>query len=451
VSFACRARSNGNRRLTAVCNFRLFDTDLLAIALVFLFGLFPAVSPCSAGTPPATSSDSAERPDLEALRRSGDIRGQRQYMWDVIVRLTQTPVGSTEPTFESWYGEDMTFGDGDAKRSLRGIYGFSRGDIAASTVVKSGQPLQTAGAPVLTYTLYNYAAYSHIRRNKLNRISELKRLEENGAADGTVVGDRSVPSFPSDSIVIKTVWWPVSGNGLTPLPVWDADLDPTRQGGNGYLGWQRIVAVDPGHVDSESAPIVRSEFLAKSFANVRRVGLEQIYHVAVDSQLAERLMRDRETRKAILIALGREIRGGDYLMLVGANLATKELRDWSWAAIWWHDGSSRGPYAAGRPDKLSGAWRNYLMQVAFDSDRPVAPDGGPHICFDPWLEGRFPDGGHGGGTTSNCMACHRRASLPAISFLPVSRGAPDLLHDPAYAPGRLRTGFLWAIALHARP
>ena len=138
-------------------------------------------------------------------------------------------------------------------------------------------------------------------------------------------------------------------------------------------------------------------------------------------------------------------------MLVSANLASKEIDDWVWATFWWHDRPDEGAFAADRPAALQGAWRNYLMQVAFDSTIPAAADGGPHACFDPWLEGRFPDGGHGAGAVSNCMTCHRRASYPAVDFLPVTRGEPDLAGDPAYAPGRLRTGMLWSIALHARP
>jgi hypothetical protein len=163
------------------------------------------------------------------------------------------------------------------------------------------------------------------------------------------------------------------------------------------------------------------------------------------------LMRDRSARKAATIALGRDLREGDYLVLVSANLGRRETENWVWAAFWWHDRPDQGPFAAERPAGLSGAWRHYLLQVAFDADQPAASDGGPHVCFDPWLEGRFPDGGHGSGTLSNCVACHQRASYPAVNFLPVTRGAPDLANDPAFSPGRLRTDFIWSIALHARP
>jgi hypothetical protein len=193
------------------------------------------------------------------------------------------------------------------------------------------------------------------------------------------------------------------------------------------------------------------EFSGRSFANARRVGLDQFYHISVDARMANNMMHDPETKKAALIALGRQIRAGDYLILVAGNLTTKEINDWEWAAFWWHDRPERGAFAADRPDTLKHQWRNYLLQVAFDSEKPAAVDGGPHICFNPWLEARFPDAGRGGGTVSNCMACHRRASYPAISALPVTRGAADAASDRAFAAGRLRTDFVWSLAMHARP
>jgi hypothetical protein len=181
------------------------------------------------------------------------------------------------------------------------------------------------------------------------------------------------------------------------------------------------------------------------------VNLQDFYHVAVDAGLAARAMRDPDTQKAMSIALGRALQAGDYLVLIAGNLATREIDDWVWAAFWWHDRPDQGAFAANRTDELRGEWRNYLMQAAFDDQKPKADDGEPHICFNPWLEARFPDGGQGGGTQSNCLSCHRRASYPLVSFLPVTRGDPDLQNDPAYAAGRLRTSFLWSLVLHAKP
>jgi hypothetical protein len=251
-------------------------------------------------------------------------------------------------------------------------------------------------------------------------------------------------------MALKTAWWPIAAGGLTALPVWDPDRNPPRPGGNPYTGWERVVAVDPSYMGTSPAT-VGIDFAGRSHRDAHRVALQAFHHLRVDAALAARLMRDRSTRKATLIALGRELEAGDYLVLVSANLASRESEAGVWAALWWHDRPDAGPFAADRPASLQGEWRNYLLAVAYDTDHPTALDGGPHVCFDPWLEGRFPDGGHGGGTASNCMTCHGRASFPPVDFLPVTRGAADLRGDPAYAPGRLRTNFLWSIALHAGP
>ena len=153
-------------------------------------------------------------------------------------------------------------------------------------------------------------------------------------------------------------------------------------------------------------------------------------------------------------SFGRPLAVGDFAVLVALHATTKEIDDWVWATYWWHDKPSDGPFAQNRVGSISGVWRNYLMDVSYDLNLPTEKDGGPHVTFDPWLEARFADGGHGGGgVVSNCMNCHNRASWPRRTadtcpsrrcFLPVYRGNPDF-EDPAYAPGRLRTDFLWSI------
>jgi hypothetical protein len=350
--------------------------------------------------------------------------------------------GRDEPEFETWHGE--VFSKVPPERARRGIYGFSRVERSIDAEA------QSADSAILTYTLYNEPAYEHIRSDRLYLISGLQQLQVTGDSDREVDGDRSVPPFPTRAIVLKTAWWPVARNAVTAMPVWDPEHNPPRRGGNPYITWQRVVAIDPV-ARSQPPRSLRIGFAGFTFANARRVGIKMLYHVVVDGLMAERMMRDPGARKAALIALGRPLSKGDYLVLVGANLATRELSDWVWASLWWHDRPNEGPFAEDRPDALRVEWRNYLLQAAFDSDKPTASDGGAHICFNPWLEGRFPDTGQGGGTQSNCMACHRRASYPPVSFLPVTRGAPELGTDPAYRPGRLRTSFLWSLAMHARP
>jgi hypothetical protein len=373
---------------------------------------------------------------LETLRQRGDIDAERRHVWELIAKFTATR--NTVPQFQTWHGEGELFSPGPSRGP--GLRGFSRTGISNP---------ENPDVPVLTYTLYNDAAYSHIIGHHLNEAAALDALRQTGSDDTAIAGNRDVPAFPSDSIVLKTVWWPVAREGITALPVWDPGSNPPNRNGNPYTGWRRVVGVDPTGAP-QAADTVAISFAGSNFSKARRVGLSSFDHVEVDKEMATAMMADPETRKAVLIALGRPLAAGDHLILVAANLAAREIPDWIWGTFWWHDQAQKGPYAAGRPKTLTGPWRNYLMQAAFDTEKPAAADGGPHIAFDPWLEGRFPDGGHGGGGASNCMACHLRASYPAVPFLPVTRGGPDLHHDAAFAPDRLRTSLLWSLAMHAK-
>lgn len=413
---------------------------LYGLVVVFAVGALLVALHLRRPDPPMKENPLSREQALEALRGSGDVAAQRRHVWGLLAAFTR-PAESGRPLFETWHGEGELFGDPAQAHPAPGIAGFYRTDDGTAALEPH------ADVPVLTYTLYNDAAFRHITRYRLNQAAGLERLLKSGPPDAHVAGDRAVPAFPANSVVLKTVWWPVAPDHVTAMPVWDAADNPALKGGNPYISWHRVVGVDPA---SGKASTVAVDFAGASYPKARRVGLGDFYHVRVDAATARRMMADRPTAKAMLIALGRPLQAGDYLALVGANLATREIPEWIWAGFWWHDRAESGTFAAARPATITGVWRHYLMQAAFDSAVPAAHDGGPHIAFNPWLEGRFPDGGHGPGLQSNCMACHARASYPAVMFLPVTRGAPDTGNDKAYAPGRLRTSFLWSLAMHAK-
>lgn len=403
------------------------------------------------GGPPQLSANTApsdyllSATVLETMRKGVDVKAQRRHAWDVIGYFTQSisKNGRSEPLFETWHGENELFGSTEPETSEAGIRGFSR------TIAEPEGDGAQSDIPVVSYTLYNAPAYEHIRHYHLNEISGLNQLLKSGTRDPVISEDLTVPAFPIRSIVLKTVWWPIARDKITALPVWDPERNPANPLGNPYTSWSRVVAVDPMGSTLDGTTITVG-FAGRSFPIAKRVGLSRFYHVVVDARMAASMMLDSETRKAILISLGRPLKAGDFIVLVSANFMTREITNWVWATFWWHDRPEADSFSADRPRTLQGEWRNYLMQAAFDSEAPAARDGGPLVCFNPWLEGRFPDGGHGSGMTSNCMACHQRASYPQVSFLPVTRGAPDVRNDKAYEDGRLRTSFLWSLVLHAR-
>ena len=370
----------------------------------------------------------------DELLSGAPVAKQRAFIWGLWSTITAQAHSTGRPAFEGWHSDSETFSAAEAP-----------GGRDANGPPRHLAPHGDLGAPVITRTWYNEPAYRHVRERHLYLRAEMESLRRQGPFDRTIPSNRSVPEFPHDSVVLKTVWWPVARLGLTPLPVWRNDRAETRKGGRGYLSWDEFVLVSPKASNGLRAG--GAHFAGHWLAEPQQVDLSSFYHVPVDSALAKYSSHDSSAAKVAAIVLGRPLEAGDVLILVGVNLASHVTEDWAWAALWWSDRPTVGPFATDRPENLRGWQGHFVMSSTFGSNLPVEAGGDPHVCFNPWLEARFPDGGFGSGTESNCVACHRRATYPPVNFLPVTRGNPDFLQDPAYAAGLVRTSSLWGLAL----
>ncbi len=411
-------------------------SDLIGVLARHILFLIAAVAPYVA--PHAALAE----PDIGA-NGVASLQEQRAGMWTLFESVVAVRHGGQKPPLFEWFNEAEVFAANDM-HSGKARLPFPGLPIGASAAAEL-RLAHHGDAPLITFVHYNPAAYRHVRQHRLQREERLQAISRVGQSDATFPQMKTIPAFPPTAAVSMTGWWPVDAKGLTPLPVWDAAGNVPKPGGNNYTSWKRAVAVTaPGAAErAKSAELV---FAGRVFANARRVRLADMVHLRLDRAAAAQLMEDTGSRKAAVLVLGRPLQAGDYLALVAFHVFAAASPSGAWATFWWHDRPAEGPHAQGRPAGVEGAWRNYLMDVAFDAVHPREPDGSPRICFNPWFEAKFPESSLGSGVTSNCVNCHSRASYPTISFLPIRRGEPDRQNDPAFAEGRLRTGLLWSLA-----
>jgi hypothetical protein len=396
----------------------------------------------------------ADKRLLEQYRSQPNLAAKRLHAWNVFAGMTRPTPDGKYAIFETWFSEEETFDSDISSIKARPTTPFfkvpSQFQSRRSTF---NAELAAAGSAVLSRVLYNFAGYNHVRTNHLYQKSALDTLAKSGAFDAKIPQNRTVPPFPANAVVLKTVWWPVAKDKISAMPIWDPDKNAVQPTGNPITTWARYIGVDPIRKTTvpsgETADIVYDGQVKR---NSHIVGLNNFHARVLDqADVVEAVNKNTMLVKVAQASFGRPLAVGDYAILVATHLTTKEIDDWVWATFWWHDMPEEGKFAANRVGSLDGVWRNFLMNVSYDLNLPSEPDGSAHITFNPWLEARFPEDGHGpSGTLSNCMNCHNRASTGADDFRPIYRGNPDFLGDSAYAPGSLRTDFLWSILISAK-
>jgi hypothetical protein len=380
---------------------------------------------------------------FDAIRR-GDVVRLRRHLWNVFAGLTSQDAPETadvpripHPIFLSWYTKANLF---NAPDESNGRFGLELPKQLASLFGKAAAPAGSANAgkgpfsPVLSKEYFNAPAFTHITHNHLNDGKERTKL--NCALGAAVPEERQIrPSFPTSAVVLKTMWRVVSGKQLTALPVWDPESNSAQPDGNDPDSvilpagrWARFVAVDPDpkHDAGERyADVFTSDGLIQQ-AHV--VPLSSFYSIRIDAN----------TLGTAAELTHQAADPGDYLVLVGMHVTTKEIPNWLWATFWWHDRPDRGPFASQRPSTVRGEWRNYLMNIAYDMNEPRESDGTPRIAFNPYLETL-----QEGGTTSNCMSCHILATSPKQNQATI-RGVVSV-GDPKLFRNRIRLDFLWSL------
>jgi hypothetical protein len=378
--------------------------------------------------------------DLFEASQNGNVVRMRRHAWQIFAGLTAPTPGGV-PLFRTWARKADLFPVGtSAPNELAELLGMERPTKLPYDV--QTQDSSDAGIrgedTLLRQVFYNNVLFQEIVKKGWNcngimkdRLAGSLRLQ---------VEDRRIPAVPVESVAVKTEWLLIPDGELTPVPVWDPGENATRpKHDNDPFGpiprrWSRWVAVDTRRGPAEGLEFV--EMRANGpVEHMRVVPIRKFHWIRIETAQQAAHIRSQ------LGANGKSVARGSYLVLVGLHFTTKEIPDWVWGTFWWHDEPDRGPFVAQRPGNILGAWRNYLMEVAYSMKEPREADGSPHIAFNPYLEARMV-----GGITSNCMTCHRQARWPEEPGGDATVRGEISPADSRFFGSNLKLDFLWTLA-----
>lgn len=388
----------------------------------------------------------ADQQALLKYRDAVDVAAIRKHAWMVWAGLTSQPAYSEAAAFETWYAMPRAYdpNPGSGPRGLRENFATPR-----QFSVHADNP----GESRLSQILFNREAFDYIRNNRMYLSQTIASLNAKFDADHTPPELRTVPPFPVSAVAIKTVWWPVRGMGLSPVPVWDNDPanpvdsgfgDTTDKRGNGADTWKRVVAVVPPGTRMPDNARATMNFNGVARPDSHAVPLSDFYHFKITPQILKAI------DDAKISEFG-DVQVGDYAVLVAMHVSTRETPDWVWSTFWWHDRPDQGRFAQNRPIEVTGVWQHYLMDATLSMDTPREQDGSPKIVYNPYVEGKFANG-----VLSNCMSCHNRSlNAPLADFLcgalPITRGSADLRPNDPRRATRTKLEYLWSLLFRPVP
>lgn len=348
-------------------------------------------------------------------------------------------------------------------------------NIAPGLKANAAKASSVGDTSIFVSVAYNPPAAQHAVNNKLFLQSTLDQYLKNGYD--------AVPDFPSNAITIKPVYKHISAkeyaNKLYVMPGWPGTPSPAKtfpEPDWGSCVYIKITGSGQGGNSIDKGckgPNASNTFYLNNF----------IYHLLTASEASGMNQRDPQLKA----------QAGDYAILVGMHVTTREIKRWVWQTYWWSANADQ-PYSPSSAQiakfrkllMLDPAANHYAMAVAYQMVQPAQSIAGGNntgsalIAYNPHLEASFDPGvfdycaSVGGanavpskancnksdpsinrfGVQTNCMSCHNMAMYNPKTNYQVNNGAnrerpyaTDFymsLKDKAF-DGSLKLDFAWSI------
>jgi hypothetical protein len=396
--------------------------------------------------------------DANNLETNEDIIRHGWGIWSALTEVTrEAHEGQYLRRFETWYTPQDIIDAYDIKKQNDEAQlvhvNRGKGDLSHFNQFTHGQESPViSDAGIVGFVKYDPTAAKYLYDNKLFFKSVLESYKKEGEL-------AAIPEFPLGGVSLKPVFAtldsinPATGNYS--LQVW-----PGEQGNNqrswGRTAWNNAVDVTINGASDPSNGIY---------------SINDFIHFRIDSAQAAVIKNNPQLT-------GEAPKAGDYAVLLGMHVSSKENVRWTWQTFWW-SANHNDPYAPSsgliaslRPkDQLDNAANHYAMAVAYNmTQKAQANTGGNNegvqsiYAYNPYLEAGFPEDQftkgnqlvsdtygpdyakiqgelNDWGMQTNCMSCHIQATITNGVYLAdqyVDMQAP-------YFKSKVTLDFAWSI------
>ena len=331
-------------------------------------------------------------------------------------------------------------------------------------------PAAVSDQSVLGFVKYDPTAAQNITTNGLFSTSKLNQL--------LAAGQTSVPSFPPTALALKIKTVTLSSSSLIanryyPFPVWPGPPDPPAAFPPGKSTWKQCAWIDtqdsgPGTGTGKVDTVWNADGSSRTPETTYGLGSFLSFRLSAAAARSLNVLR----RAMPLDAAMRPAATGEFVVVAGMHVTSRELTRWTWQTFWWTADPANPPspsspdIAADRPAQLTGAARHYGVVPGYSMVFPDQPNtGGTNVgnsvyAYNPYLEAGFDPsvlpasqpGTFNGkpvannfGVQTNCMSCHAQACYQTANDTSVYTGDQYIdLSGPQFT-GKLKVDFLWTI------